>query len=109
MNIYTEDQLKRAFECGASVGVGLCMDEEHNDDPAWDPLSDRHPGCLFNRPQDIHRMNMQLFLWSRIDWSGAFQWILNPAPPVFQKKDTPKKYEPPKTLAEAIGSKMEGW
>lgn len=58
---YTEDQLKRAFELGLTWAVEGGVEGRTPD---------------FNTPEDVHKTNMSIFVWSQISWNNALQWIL---------------------------------
>jgi hypothetical protein len=69
MTTYTEEDLKRAFECGHTVGVGFGQGEHPSK-----ALSD-----VVDTPDWVHKTNMSLFVWQFISWERAKHWILNPA------------------------------
>jgi hypothetical protein len=66
---YTEEDLKRAFECGHTVGFGYAQEG-----PSAKNLSD-----VVNTPDWVHKTNMSLFVWQWISWEDVRYWILNPA------------------------------
>jgi hypothetical protein len=74
---YTDQQLKRAFECGASVALGMAMEKISGEASLRE---------LVDTPVDVHETNASLFLWQDIDWREALKWILNPAPPAMRKE-----------------------
>jgi hypothetical protein len=58
---YTEDELKRAFELGVTwAAEGGALGKKPD----------------FNTPEDVHKINMSLFVWRVISWKEALQWIL---------------------------------
>ena len=75
MKRYTEEQLKRAFEWGHSVGVGVAISKSS----ASAVLKEYE-----NTPIDVHETNAALFLWQEASWDDARKWILNPKPPVMR-------------------------
>jgi hypothetical protein len=67
-NLYTEEQLKTAFECGASMAEYAWADEV--------AFNSTFPEAADDTPWWIHRGNMLLWVWNKVSWDQVRAWIL---------------------------------
>jgi hypothetical protein len=77
---YTEQQLRRAFECGQYAGLqydDVCKKiRADGPQPATEELLD------MDTPLWVHNTNMSLFVWQFISWDVVRdKWILRPERP----------------------------
>lgn len=70
--MYTEEQLKRAFECGVSASI-------------WGAGKKQQiylTKQLLKTPEWLRQAALRRWcLWSRIAWTDVREWILTPTPP----------------------------
>jgi hypothetical protein len=75
MKTYTEEDLKRGFECGVTFGLGYA--QERGGDP--ETCLRRNLDDVKDTPEWVHKTNSSLFLWQFVSWADVQHWILNPA------------------------------